>query len=255
MTYKFNFPIKHTSSANPYIVMKKLNDFFLQVKNFLFPADCALCGVRLIFTQEIKYGLCKECFLKIAFDANKKCRLCGKPLISEIDKCLPCSKEEAHSFDRQWTLYPYTGIYREIMKKYKFEKTLPLADFFAEKLNDILNDPLFKDACIVPVPPRPGKIKESGWDQVDYLIKRLSKINGAPVTRCLKRRKSKIQKQLNRMQRMENLKGRIYINRNPPKTALLIDDVTTTGSTIEVCSSVLKENGTETVYAVCLFYD
>ncbi len=64
-----------------------------------------------------------------------------------------------------------------------------------------------------------------------------------------------MQKKLDRKERLENMKGRIYLKTAPPKIALIIDDVITTGSTLEVCSEVLKEGGTEKVYGLCLFYD
>jgi ComF family protein len=237
--------------------MNTLFTFLFQVKNFLFPAVCALCGNSLVLFSEIKYGLCEKCGSSIKHITGKTCKSCGKPIVSEIDYCLSCRNGIEHSYNRQWLLFPYTGKYRELMKKYKFEKNLPLADFFAEKIKDILKDPIFTDAYIVPVPPRPGKIKDTGWDQVDYLVKRLKKLygKGISVSRCLRRRKSKVQKRLNRAERVENLKGRIYMHGKPPKIAVVIDDVTTTGSTMEICSSVLKEYGTEIVYGICLFYD
>jgi predicted amidophosphoribosyltransferase len=109
---------------------------------------------------------------------------------------------------------------------------------------------------IVPVPPRPGKIKSAGWDQVDYLVRKFKQKNrDRLVSFCLKRKESNVQKRLNRTERMDNLKGRIFINGVIPKTVLIIDDVITTGSTMEVCSSVLKEAGAEKVYGLCLFYD
>lgn len=143
------------------------------------------------------------------------------------------------------------------MTEYKFNKNLALADFLAEKALEILNDPIFKEFVIVPVPARPGKIKENGWDQVDYLVKRIKKLSkgGVCVSRCLIRKKSKTQKKLNRAQRLENLKGRIKARGAIPQNVIVIDDVITTGSTLEVCSAVLKENGAQRVYGLCLFYD
>jgi predicted amidophosphoribosyltransferase len=64
-----------------------------------------------------------------------------------------------------------------------------------------------------------------------------------------------VQKRLNRAERAENLKGKIYLYGRSPKIVVIIDDVTTTGSTMEICSSVLKEHGAEIVYGICLFYD
>jgi ComF family protein len=214
-----------------------------------------LSGLKTI--SEIKYGLCEKCRTGFLQNIGNKCNLCGKPLMSEIDVCLPCREGAQRSYDRLWVIFPYSGKYRKLLTMYKFKKYLPLANFLAGKIIEILNEPLLKDAVIVPVPPRPGKIKDTGWDQVDYLVKRLVSLSrgSIPICRCLKRTKSKTQKRLNRAERIENLKGRISANGKVPNKVLVIDDVITTGSTMEVCSSVLKENGAEKVYGLCLFYD
>jgi ComF family protein len=233
--------------------MNTVIKLFMVVKNFLFPQVCALCRCGLKSVTEIKNGLCRKCEDGFSPDKSNKCNLCGRPLISEIDLCLPCRNGEKHSYDRLWVIFPYSGKYRKLLAMYKFKKNLPLVNLLAEKIFEILNDPLLENAVIVPVPPRPGKIKDTGWDQVDYLVKRLSKC--VSFCRCLKRTKSKTQKCLSRAERIENLKGRIKVCGKVPKNVLVIDDVITTGSTMEVCSSVLKENGAEKVYGLCLFYD
>ena len=235
--------------------MEILKKLFFWGKNFLFPSDCVLCEGSLIEPDEIRRGLCENCRLSIIPDMGGKCNICGKPLISEIENCLPCRNSETRSFDRLWVLFPYVGRYRKLLTSYKFKKNLAPAEFFTEKILEIIEqEPLLKDAVIVPVPPRPGKIKETGWDQVEHLAKVIEK-RGYSVYRCLKRGKSNVQKRLNRAERMENLKGRILIDGNAPRIALLIDDVITTGSTIEICASVLKEAGAQKVYGLCLFYD
>ena len=157
------------------------------------------------------------------------------------------------------------------MAAYKFGKIIALADFFAAKIHEVISNsvihdfPELQDAVIVPVPPRPGKIKDSGWDQIEHLLKRLKKNPGClSVMRCLGRKKSKAQKQLSRAERLENLKGRIFLKNNfaskisggsSVQAFILIDDVITTGSTIEECAAVLKKAGAKKVYGICLFYD
>ena len=228
----------------------------LQIKDFLFPSACALCDKSLLGEEEIAYGLCVECKDTIKIEQGTQCSICGKPLISEIDTCLPCRSSNDRSFERLWVLYPYTGKYRKLLTAYKFNKKLAIANFFVQKiLNLIDNEVLLQNAIIVPVPPRPGKIKHSGWDQIDHLAKVIEKQSGKTVSRVLKRNKSKVQKELNRIERLENLKGRIYTDETAPETALIIDDVITTGSTMEVCAQVLKEAGAKMVYGLCLFYD
>ena len=262
--------------------MKSLKKMFFGIKGFLFPSVCPLCGCSLMESMEIMYGICEKCLLTLIPEEENKCNFCGRPLVSEKEFCLSCRREKEMSIDRFWVIFPYTGRYRNLLSAYKFNKNLTLAEYFAEQvLTIILNTEELKNACIVPVPPRPGKIKENGWDQVDYLVKCIKKkakkrIN---ISYCLKRKKSKTQKSLDRQERLENLKGRIYIrqrlwslakclekilwklsmscklSQGVPKTALVIDDVITTGSTMEVCASVLKTAGVGKVYGLCLFYD
>jgi ComF family protein len=238
--------------------MNVFSKLFFLVKNYLFPAECALCECILIDADEARLGLCQNCYSSVnhVFTNGSKCAICGKPLISEAETCLSC-RDKQHSYDRLWTLFPYTGKYRKLLTSYKFEKKIRLADFFAEQIIGLIkNESLLENVIVVPVPPRPGKIKETGWDQVDYLVKRLKKkSNNLVVSRCLVRGKSKVQKKLNRLQRLENLKGRIMVKGTAPDYVLVIDDVITTGSTMEVCSSILKENGAQKVYGLCLFYD
>ncbi|MCL2410119.1 MAG: ComF family protein [Treponema sp.] len=237
-----------------------LADFvnFAGIINFLFPGNCALCGGSLLDKKEIRYSLCHGCQSSIGINEQRICGLCGKPLSSEIDTCLPCRNRDGEAaFQRLWLLFPYIGKYRKLLTEYKFRKNLYLAVFFAKMIINLIGkEPLLKDAVIVPVPPRPGKIKHTGWDQIEHLVNVMRKNNNKMVICwCLKRKRSKVQKELSRAERLKNLKGRIYLRSAPPKIALVIDDVYTTGSTMEVCSQVLKEGGAEKVYGLCLFYD
>lgn len=237
-----------------------LTNVLLLIKDFLFPSSCALCKTRLINPDEIKNSLCAECQKALKPIQGNKCIICGKPLISEMETCLPCRNREKESekvsYERLWVIFPYIGKYRKLLTAYKFEKNTALAQIFMEKIKEIISENIvLQEAVIVPVPPRKGKIKDTGWDQVDYLVKQMESSSNYTVCRCLKRLKSRVQKSLNRTERLENLKGRIYADGNAPKTVLVIDDVITTGSTMEVCADVLKKAGAQKVYGLCLFYD
>ena len=110
---------------------------------------------------------------------------------------------------------------------------------------------------LVPVPPRAGKIRKTGWDKIEWLARILERKRRGrlPLRRCLRRAVSETQKKLGREQRLSNLKGRINVRGAVPETAVLFDDVITTGSTMEACAAALKAAGTHLVYGICLFYN
>ena len=250
--------------------------FFL--REYLFPFGCSVCGASLFGAAESWNGLCDDCRAGVEFDlaeslAGKTCDYCGKPLVSEHGRCLSCRLDVAEpnqrALDRIRVLFPYMGKYRKLLSAYKFGKNLALGNFFAEKMLELLARGAFpveanpggscSQISVVPVPPRPGRIRETGWDQVGYLARLLERktgtAGGCSVSRCLRRLPSESQKELGRESRRTNLRGRIVPARRVPETALVIDDVMTTGSTLNACATALREGGAKTVFGLCLFYD
>jgi ComF family protein len=217
--------------------------------------------------DENGYGLCAFCRRELdalaLFPGGEPCGRCGRPLISESGTCLPCRNAEEGSVDSAAVVYPYSGTYRRLLAAYKFGKNLALGRFFAEKIIEVLDRLPLRDAegaALVPVPPRPGKIRKTGWDQIEYLarfLKRAGKDRPGipPVCRCLRRLSSDSQKKLDRKARQKNLAGRITVTQKVPPLAVLFDDVMTTGSTLEACAGALKASGARRVYGICLFYD
>lgn len=111
-------------------------------------------------------------------------------------------------------------------------------------------------AAIVPVPPRKGKIRKNGWDQIEELCSFLEKRYGLKVFRLLERNTSGQQKKLSRQQRLESIKTAYSLKPGIfklPQSVCLIDDVCTTGSTLESCAEILKKAGVQKVNAVTLF--
>ncbi|MDR3171393.1 MAG: double zinc ribbon domain-containing protein [Treponema sp.] len=233
------------------------------LREYLFPSGCAICGRMLLDSEEAWYGLCRDCMPGFAIDQEARCALCGRPLISEQGRCLSCREREGtYHFDRVMTLFPYTGAYRTLLRAYKFGKHRALGNFFQEKLIQGLSlfpASLLRTSVWIPVPPRPGKIKQTGWDQIEYLARLLERTpqqeRGLPIYRCLKRLPSQSQKELSGENRKTNLLGRIRCTKKVPPEVVLFDDVFTTGSTMDACAAALKERGAEQVYGVCLFYD
>jgi ComF family protein len=244
------------------------------LREYFFPSGCGGCGEALPGLEDAWFGLCVDCraYLSAAIGVEKHCGICGRPLISEKETCLSCRQNGVNGhcsegFIKLRAIFPYTGRFRAILGAYKFGKSLSLGNFLVQCLilasKDLtaLCDPkTIQEAVWVPVPPRPGKKKSQGWDQIEYLaalLKREYKRSryNMPVYRCLKRLPSRSQKELNREERRWNHKGRILCTKPPPRTAILFDDVITTGATLNACAEALMAKGSAKVYGVCLFYD
>ena len=112
---------------------------------------------------------------------------------------------------------------------------------------------------VVPVPPRKGKIREKGWDQVDELCSFLHYRYNQKVMKLLTRNSTGEQKKLGREGRLETI-GKAYslleeenLPDVMPENVIIIDDIFTTGSTIESCARVLKEGGVKKVIALTIF--
>jgi ComF family protein len=235
------------------------------LRELIFPSGCGICGNMLVTSEEACLSLCTECRTKLDYSFENRCTVCGRPLISEIDICMHCRKpkdtEEAGEerfLDAVIALYPYAGIYRQLLAAYKFKAHKQLSYFLTSKLIDMGFELAKKhpDSLIwIPVPPRPGKIKEKGWDQIDYLAEKLKNEKNISIRKCLTRLNTQAQKNLNRQERLSNLKGQIICSKHVPQNAIIFDDVVTTGATLEACAEALKKAGTKHVYGVCLFYD
>jgi ComF family protein len=229
---------------------------FLAAREALFPSYCPICGDYLLYAHEAEACICDKCaerFITEADESGEKCSVCGKPLISEHLICTLCRTREGWPLDGCTVLYPYTGVYAKALIAYKFHSHRNLKVFFSEKLlrcGDSL--PGMEGAVWVPVPPRGGKIKKTGWDQVEEMAKLMQK--KAPVARVLKRLASLTQKKLSAADREKNLQGKIVVTGVPPEKIILFDDVYTTGSTLSACASALKSAGAQKVYGVCLYY-
>jgi ComF family protein len=211
--------------------------------------------------DECWYGLCHVCIPRFGLDLDvPRCSVCGRPLISEQGRCVDCRNTDDHAFDRALALFPYTGQYRKLLSAFKFAKRRALGNFLGAKLLESLAyfPDLDADTVLIPVPPRPGKLRKTGWDQLACLAAILERTKirskSLPVYRCLKRLPSQSQKELSRDNRKTNLQGRILCAKKAPHRAIVFDDVITTGSTLDACALALKEAGAEKVYGLCLFY-
>ena len=192
--------------------------------------------------------------------------MCGKALVSEDTLCMQCrDKRILFHTDIVLPLFSYRLWNKTLLFRWKIAGERNLSEFFADIFSSTLRKFFADDFAIVPVPPRKGKIHTKGWDQIEDVCYFLEKKYGFKIFRLLFRESNQEQKQLGREGRVENI-GKSYRMKNEssikkiiqrygyfPKKVILIDDVLTTGASIESCARALKDAGVQTVNALTLF--
>jgi len=235
---------------------------FHGIANFvdaIFPVRCVLCG-RLVSTSPWwPAPLCASCEKTLEFIDEPRCKRCGRQLISEQGLCAQC-KDEQFTLMHILPIFVYKGNAARLVRWYKLEERTSLAKYFSLRLAQMV--PLLAEEdgniVIVPVPPRPEKVRAGKLDQVGMLANYLSRY-GYKIWKGLARREGGTeQKTLARADRLKNA-CQSYMLRadlmDIPQKALLLDDVCTTGSTLDACARILAEKGTTVIGAIVLAAD
>ena len=225
----------------------------------IFPVRCVLCGSLVSKSPWWPAPLCTSCEKTLECIGGLRCERCGRPLISEQGLCAQC-KNEQYILMHILPVFAYKGNAARLVQCYKIEERASLAKYFSLRLAEMM--PLFaetsSDIAIVPVPPRPEKIRAGKFDQVGILANYLSRY-GYRIWKGLVRRKGGAeQKTLARADRLKNAYQSYMLRAGSmdiPEKALLLDDVCTTGSTLDACAEILAGKGTTILGAIVLAAD
>ena len=218
--------------------------------DIIYPRRCPVCEE---IVNEKGHLICKACIKKLPFVKDPYCIKCGKEIISE--DCAYCDEcKSDREFESGRGLCNYTDEMKHIILKIKYDNKREYIEGFA-KLMAIRYEKFIKVSkidCIIPVPLHSSRKRMRGFNQSDILAKYLSKYLDLPVFfDCLCRvKKTKDQKGLNRTERLHNLDNAFMVRDLPSniKNILIVDDVYTTGTTIEKCAKVLKDSGINKIY-------
>lgn len=218
-----------------------------------FPFTCICCD-----NYVEKEGLCKECWKKIKWISDPRCRICGKPMLEGNSICANCQKNKNY-FDKAVSVFSYDDFSKLMILRFKNEDATYLAPIFAQWINRIIKDFSYELDFIIPVPTDFWRRLIRRYNQTELLAQELQKVSDICYEpRVLQKSGySSPQKNLSRVKRLINLHKSFFINEKykdvvRDKTVLLVDDVITTGATANECSKLLKQAGATKVYVATI---
>ncbi len=232
-----------------------LRKFISTTTDLVFPRRCPFCNGYAEFGQL----LCDDCREREMDLLIKEpwCMKCGKPIREEQEEyCLAC-RTKRHFFTRGRSLYEYREFAPSIYR-FKYEDRREYAEYYGRQIAHFLGPEIraWKPDVLIPVPLHERKLQERGFNQAELLAKSLGNALNIPVSADAIRRVSDTlpQKYLDPAERHKNLQNafKIGISSVKSKKAVLVDDVYTTGSTMDACAEVLRKSGAAEVYFITL---
>jgi ComF family protein len=223
----------------------------------VFPSHCALC--RAFVEKSRDRGICPACWARIPRVPRPFCLCCGLPLPAHED--LRCGLCRTHpplfATARAYGLYQQE--LRELIHLFKFGGRQDLANPLGLRMASAY-DPLPADSLppvVIPVPLHPKRLRRRGFNQAELLAGTAARILDLPVySHGLKRKKDTLpQSGLSDRQRLENVQAAFEVKTFFPisgRRVLLVDDVLTTGATLNACSKVLLAAGAARVDVLTL---
>lgn len=239
--------------------------FFDLILDILYPSNinCFLCEMPI--SRKNKYSMCRKCFEELIF-INNSCEVCGKPIISKnlekslyINNCEFC-KDKSFLFDRNISFIEYGKLSSEIVFRYKYGNKTYIAREISKIMCDIIEEKykniLINADYITYVPLSKKRFKERGFNQSEKIASYICKYFSLKLSHIVERSKdTKKLFGLNYNERKKELKNSFCINDEfkddlNGKNIVIIDDIFTTGTTINEISKILKLKGVNSIVSM-----
>jgi len=246
-------------------VNPSITDRFDWVVDWLYPPRCRACSGR-IHGRDTEY-FCATCWERMQLVSHPLCLACGRPFPDAAGGDHTCGAclQRAPRFDlaRSWACYPREELedhpLRQVVQKFKYGRKVslgkPLGRLLAYGCQEFLST--CPAELIVPVPLHPKRLRWRGFNQSVLLARQISLVYAIPLDpfTLQRHRETPPQTQLNEAERRKNMRGAFTVDADRPvagKDILLVDDVYTSGATVNECSRTLKKHGAKDVYVLTL---
>lgn len=230
-----------------------MNSLIYALSNLIYPQKCCFCETRLNKDETL---FCSSCLNKLVFLDNV-CDFCGSHL-NISGNCHVCSDNNFH-FKKARSLYEFSPEIKSIIHELKYSENLKAAKFLAENVFEYLKKfkPFPQLDYIIPVPLHAVKKRKRGYNQSERITYYLSKKMKIPQIKNLitRNRFTDTQTQLNKSERKKNVTGAFTLRNkiiDKKVNILIVDDVFTTGSTLNAISKLLENRGFTGIYVLTI---
>ena len=221
---------------------------------FLYPDVCPVCSD--VMTDQS--GICTTCREKLKYIHNPRCLKCGKQMSDrEREYCYDCMTHR-HSYTQGIAVWGYTDGIKQSIYRFKYQNCRCFADIYAQEIESQYAENIKRwgAQAILPVPLHAKRLADRGFNQAKLVADALGKRLGIPSddTVLIRDRSTVPQKELDDKQRFKNLENAFIITENVVryKKVIILDDIYTTGATMDACAKALHEGGVHEVYSVVL---
>ncbi len=225
--------------------------------DLVYPRNCQLCEQPL--AEEDRGAICGGCLARVKFIEPPCCRQCALPFAGQPRETFQCSycQDLGFSFERAVAACRAEGVVRAAVLGFKYRRQMYFLPHLAEWLVGAAREWIAWDEvdAIVPVPLHPRKRREREFNQAELLTEYLGRVVGVPVVANAVRRvkDTPTQTRLDAEQRRRNLRGAFQVRRGDRiagRRVVLVDDVFTTGVTLDSCARVLRQAGARGIIAL-----
>jgi len=230
------------------------------ILDMIYPVRCPICDEIVIPKGE---RICSPCKEKLHYIKEPRCKKCSKPIEQEEKEYCSDCEHKNFQFVKGFSIWSYDSAIKHSIAEFKYHNKKEHAKFYTQEMVRHYGDMIEKLSpdVIVPIPIHRSKYLERGYNQADILARGLGKALNLPVLSelLIRNKKTLPQKQLSDKERLRNLQEAFCFNKKVSenfqkeiKKVLLVDDIFTTGSTIEACTILLKTNGITDIYFISL---
>lgn len=223
--------------------------------DMIFPRRCPVCDEAVDIPGRMICTDCEGAFKEVS---EPYCMKCGRPVADDsMYLCDECSGK-AFDYVRGRAAFEYDDSLKESIYRFKYGGRREYADYYAIPMAKLLGSWIHsvRPDAFVPIPLHKSRLRKRGYNQAELLATGLGRITGVPVRNdiLIRSGKTAAQKGLGASERQNNLKKALKISADVVKlkNIILIDDIYTTGSTINAAASCLRQSGVRNVYFAVL---